>query len=346
MSTSTRLVLVASFAVVLAWTACRTRRSELRVYTWADYFKPAVVARFERQEDCRVVVDTFDSNEAMYAKLKAGASGYDVITPSSYMVQVMERQGMLLALDHGELANLVNVDRTILAAMIDREMHHSVPYMLTITGLAYLGGRVADFRPTWAMLDRRDLAGRMTMLNDMRETIGAALKFLGYSLNSTDEVEIGRARDVVIRWERNLAKLENEQYKSGLASGEFLLVHGYSGDILQVQRENRDIVFAVPQEGASFACDDLVIQKSAANVALAYRFINFLHDPGVAAENTEFLSYLCPNSASYALLSEATRANPALFPSPEVRARCEIIVDLGPANVLYTRAWDAIKTAR
>jgi spermidine/putrescine transport system substrate-binding protein len=339
------LAAVASGAV-LACAGCRARESELHVYTWADYIKPGVVARFEKQERCRVVIDTFDSNEAMYAKLKAGAGGYDVITPSSYMVQVMARQGMLLTLEHGQLPNLVNVDRTILAAMIDREMHHSVPYMLTITGLAYLRDRVPDFRPTWAMLGRSDLAGRMTMLNDMRETIGAALKFLGYSLNSTDEGELAKAREVVIRWKRNLAKFENEQYKTGLASGEFLLVHGYSGDILQVRNENREIVFAVPEEGASFASDDLVIPKDAANGELAYRFINYLHDPAVAAENTEFLSYLCPNAASYPLLSEATRANPALFPSPAVRARCEVIVDLGPANALYTRAWDAIKTAR
>ena len=346
MRAGTRLLLVSSLAASLACAACRARRSELRVYTWADYFAPEVVARFERLERCRVVVDTFDSNEAMYAKLKAGAGGYDLVTPSSYMVQVMDRQGMVLPLDHRRLPNLVNVDRTILTLMIDREMHHSVPYMLTITGLAYLRNRVPGFKPTWEMLDRKDLAGRMTMLNDMRETIGAALRFLGYSVNSTDESEIGRARDVVIRWKRNLAKLENEQYKTGLASGEFVLVHGYSGDVLQVQRENPEIVFAVPREGASFACDDLVILRDARNVVLTYRFIDYLHDPAVAAENTEFLSYLCPNSASYPLLSETTRANPALFPSPEVRARCEVIVDLGPANVLYTRAWDAIKASR
>ena len=345
MNSGRRLRAVASGAL-LACAGCRAPERALHVYTWADYFKPDVVARFERKERCRVVIDTFDSNEAMYAKLKAGASGYDVITPSSYMVQVMAGQGMLLALDHARLPNLANVDRDILRVAIDREMHHSVPYMLTITGLAYLRDKVTDFKPTWAMLDRADLAGRMTMLNDMRETIGAALKFLGYSLNSTDEAELAKARDVVIRWKRNLAKLENEQYKTGLASGEFLLVHGYSGDILQVQKENREVAFAVPREGASFACDDLVVLRTAANPDLAHRFIDYLHDPAVAAENTEFLSYLCPNSASYPLLSEAVRANPALFPPPEVRARCEVIVDLGAANALYTRVWDAIKTTR
>ena len=331
--------------VVLAF-GCRARPPELHVYTWADYIKPAVVARFEEREHCRVVIDTFDSNEAMYAKLKAGAGGYDVLTPSSYMVQVMNAQGMLRALDHERLPNLRNVDRAILGRAIDPEMHHSAPYMLTITGIAYLKSRVASFRPSWAMFGRTDLAGRMTMLNDMRETMGAALKSLGYSLNSTDEGEVARARDIVLRWKKNLAKLENEQYKTGLASGEFLLVHGYSGDVLQVQKENPDIAFAVPLEGASFACDDLAVPRDAPHAVLAHAFIDFLHEPAVAAENTEFLSYLCPNSASYALLGAETRANPALFPAPDVLARCEVIRDLGSANALYVRAWDAIKGSR
>ncbi|HPC84144.1 MAG TPA: spermidine/putrescine ABC transporter substrate-binding protein [Thermoanaerobaculaceae bacterium] len=343
------LVKALSFLVAVSLVAaggCKHRPKELRVYTWADYIKPEVLARFERQEGCSVVIDTFDSNEAMYAKLKAGATGYDVITPSSYMVQVMHGQGMLQALDHSRLPNIAHVDKEILAIAIDKQMHHSVPYMLTITGIAYLRSKVSEAKPSWAMLDRAELAGRMTMLNDMRETMGAALKFLGCSLNSTDEAELAKARDVVIRWKRNLAKFENEQYKTGLASGEFWLVHGYSGDILQVQGENEDIVFAVPEEGTSFACDDLVIPKDAPDAELAHRFINYLHDPQVAAENTEFISYLCPNSASYSLLSAETRANPALFPSNEVRARCEVIVDLGEHNALYTKMWDEVKDAR
>ncbi len=343
--TPARAVALAATACAALALGCGARPAELRVYTWADYIKPSVVARFEARERCRVVIDTFDSNEAMYAKLKAGGGGYDVVTPSSYMVQVMDAQGMVAPLDHARLPNLAHVDPAVLRLAIDRDMHHSVPYMLTITGLAYLRSRVAGFRPSWAMLDRADLAGRMTMLNDMRETMGAALKSLGCSLNTTDAGEVARARDVVIRWKRNLAKFENEQYKTGLASGEFLLVHGYSGDILQVQKENDDIAFAVPEEGASFACDDLVIARGARHAALAYAFIDFLHDPAVAAENTEFLSYLCPNVASYPLLSAATRADPALFPPPGVLARCEVIRDLGAANALYARAWDAVKNA-
>jgi spermidine/putrescine transport system substrate-binding protein len=333
-------------AALLSLAGCARHERVLHVYTWADYVKPELVLRFEREQRCAVVIDTFDSNEAMYAKLKAGAGGYDVITPSSYMVQVMHRQGMLLRLDHRKLPNLANVDPEVLRLAIDPKMEHSAPYMMTITGIAYLRSKVAGFRPSWAMFGRADLAGRMTMLADMRETIGAALKYLGYSLNSTDPAQLAAARDVVVGWKRNLAKLENEQYKSGLASGEFLLVHAYSGDILQVQGENADIAFAVPEEGGSLACDDLVIPRPSRQTELAYRFIDFLHDPAVAAENTEAIGYVCPNRPSYALLSPRARANPVLAMPPELRARCEVIADLGVANAAYARIWDEIKAAQ
>ena len=315
----------------------------LHVYTWSDYIKPELLDRFETENKCQVVFDTFDSNEAMYAKLKAGATGYDVITPSSYMVRLMYNQGMLLPLDHGLLPNISHVDPDYLGIAIDKGMAYSVPYMLTNTGIAYLKSKVKSFEPTWGMFGRTDLKGRMVMLNDMRETIGAALKFLGYSLNSIRSDELAKARDVILAWRKNLAKFENEQYKNGIASGEFLLVHGYSGDILQVQTENEDIAFAMPREGGAISCDDLVIVKSAREVKLAHAFINFLQDPAVAAENTRFTQFLCPNKDSYRLLDRSTLENPGVFLAPEIKAKCEVLADLGEKNALYVKIWDEIK---
>ncbi len=333
-------------AALLAPGPAAAAAKKLHLYTWADYVKPEIIARFEKENRCQVVVDTFDSNESMYAKLKAGATGYDLITPSSYMARIMNGQGMLQPLRRELLPNLKNVDPEYLKIAADREMRYSVPYMLTTTGIGYLASRVKDPEPSWTLFDRADLKGRMTMLNDMRETIGAALKSLGYSLNTRSAAEIAKARDVVIRWKRNLAKFENEQYKSGLGSGEFSLVHGYSGDIFQVQAENADIGFLVPKEGTSISSDDLVIPKDAKQSALAHAFINLLHDPKVAAENSNFISYLCPNAPSYPLLDAALRENPAIFLSAELKAKCEVIEDLGADNALYTKAWDEIKAAR
>ena len=329
----------------LFFVSCGQKKRELNVYTWADYFKPELIERFERENNCRIIIDTFDSNEAMYAKLKAGAKGYDLVTPSSYMVSLMDQQGMVRKIRPELIPNRKNIDPEFLKITIDKSMDHSVPYMITVTGIAYLKSRVADVRPTWALFDRQDLKGRMTMFNDMRETLGAALKSLGYSLNSHNPEELDKAKEVVLRWRKNLAKFENEQYKSGLASGEFLLVHGYSGDILQVQKENPDIAFTIPEEGTAISCDDLVIPLGAAQEELAHKFINFLLDAKVAAENTEFVGYLCPNRLSYELLPREMRENPALFMEPSVRSKSEVLDDLGRANELYIRVWDQIKAA-
>jgi len=340
----TGISLVLASAVLLS--SCGKSPTILHIYAWADYFKPALVTLFEKENHCRIVFDTFDSNETMYAKIKAGAGGYDLLTPTSYMAGLMHSQDMLLKLDHSRLPNLVHVDPEYLDLAIDQAMDYSVPYMVVNTVIAYLGSRVEDFEPSWAIFDRSDLRGRMTMLNDMRETIGAGLKFLGYSINTTSPEELDAAKGVVIRWKKNIAKYENEQYKTGVASGEFLVVQGYSGDILQVQKENPDVRLAVSREGTVISVDDLVIPRDAAEIGLAHVFINFLHDPAVAAENTAFLMYLCPNKDAYPMLPESLRTNPAVFLEPGIRARSEIIADLGEANSLYIRSWDEIKAAK
>ncbi len=325
---------------------CAEKKPVLHMYTWSDYVKPELIQRFERENQCRVVIDTYDSNEAMYAKLKAGASGYDLLFPSSYMVRIMHQQGMLRALDHSKLPNLRNLDSAYLDMAFDQALDHSVPYTVSVTGLGYLGSRVENAEPSWTMLDREDLKGRMTLLNDYRETIGAALKSLGFSLNTLDDAELAAAKEVVLRWKRNIAKFENEQYKTGLASGEFLLTHGYSGDLMLVQSENEDIQIVIPEEGAALSFDDMVIPTGAEQVELAHRFINFVLDPEVAAELTEFIYYLCPNEASYPYLAREIREDPILFPPAEVVEKLEMIADLGEGNAKYARLWDEIKAGQ
>ena len=338
-------ILLLLFLTLVFAGGCGKSRPILSVYTWADYFNPELLKRFERENGCRVVIDTFESNEAMYAKLKAGAAGYDILTPTSYMVSVMFDQDMLLRLDRGRLPNISRVDPEFLKITIDKAMDHSVPYMLVNSGIAYLEGRVKDVRPTWNMFDRTDLKGRMTMFNDMRESIGAALKSLGYSINTVDERELREAEAVLLRWKKNLAKFDNEQYKFGLASGEFLLVHAWNGDVFQVRKENPDVRFFVPEEGTIISCDDLVIPKSARQPGLAHALINFLHDPRVAAENSNFIYYLCPNKDAYPLLNPEIRENPGIFLKPEIMARSEIIANIGAANALYIKLWDRVKSA-
>ena len=354
-------------ASALLLAGCSSEKETLRVFTWADYIDPDLVERFESENGCRVKIDIFDSNEIMLAKLQAGANRYDVIFPSSYMVAKLGRDGMLEnlrangVLSSERLSNLQHIDPAYRMCALDPEMTFGIPYMVTYTGIAWRDDREplrsAPPDESWSVFSRRaDLKGFMTLLDDMRETLGAALLFCGHSINTTNPADLAEARDVVIGWKRNIAKFENEQYKSGIADGEFLLVHGYSGDIGQTQLDEEGAVapdlnhvrFFLPKEGFSLSCDEMAVPVTAPNKELAYKFINFLHDPEVAAQNMEYTAYWCPNSAAKAVLAERNpemAANPMIFPDPKDLERGEVIGDLGADLVLYTKAWDEIKAA-
>jgi spermidine/putrescine transport system substrate-binding protein len=320
-------------------------KKTLTIFTWADYLSDKAKTDFERANNCTVVIDTFDSNEAMLAKIESGASGYDLLVPSSYAVQTLKRKNLILPLDHAKLTNINNVDAAYLTKALDPKMEVSVPYLMAPTCLCYLVSKVPNPTDSWGMLDRTDLKGRITLLDDMREVLGAALKFLGHSLNSTDPAQLAAARDVALRWKQNIAKWESEQYKSGIASGEFYLVQGYGSDLLQANQENADMKVVVPKEGAAFSCDDMCIPKGAKEVELAHAFINHMLDANVAAENMEEIGARSPNSAAYEHLSEDFRGSSILFPPDALFAKCEPIDDLGDKLPLWTAEWDKVKTA-
>ncbi|MCB1279781.1 spermidine/putrescine ABC transporter substrate-binding protein [Prosthecobacter sp.] len=334
-----------SLALLLLFAASAFAET-LHIYTWADYISPDVVKKFEQQQGCKVVIDTFDSNESMFAKFKAGAAGYDLVFPTAYMIQVMSAQGMLATLDHALIPNLPNIDPAVLSKVRDQKMEHSVPYTLGYAVIGLRQDKIKDAEPTWAMFDRVELAGRVTLLDDMRESIGAALKSLGYSINTRDDAQLAEAQEVLIRWKKNIARFDNEGYKAGIDSAEFRLVHGYSGDLFQVQMENPKVAIMIPREGVTIGCDEMVIPKTAKQSALAHAFINFVLDPDIAAENMEWMGYYCPNKPALAKVSAEFLKNPAVTIPEELQAKCEVIEDLGPDLAKYTKVWDAVKAAR
>ena len=317
----------------------------LHLFTWADYFEPEVIALFESENKCRVVIDYFDSNEAMYAKILAGGEGYDIITPSAYMSGVMARQELLAPISHDLLPNLEHLAKEFTAFTEDPELVYSIPYTLSITGIGYNRNYVAaEDLGSWAIFSNAALARRMTMLNDMRETVGAALKYLGYSLNTTNDEELEQAFTVLAGWKKNLAKFEVDEAKIGLGAGEFFVVHGYNGDIGLVMEEIPEIGFYIPDEGSSFVVDDFVVPAKAPDPALAHAFINHMLDPEVAALNMAGIRYYMPNASAEKLLGEDLLGNPAFNVRPETLARCEVIRDLGPDNAKYIKVWDLIKS--
>lgn len=325
--------------------SCGKQKQKLYIFNWADYMNPDVIVKFEKEYNCTVVLNYYDSNESLYAKLKAGATGYDILFPSSYMSKLMYEQGMIQDLDLSKLENIENIDKEYLSHTVDKDMRYSIPYMVSYSGIAYDSSRVKDFQPTWGMFNRSDLAGRITLFNDMREVIGAALKFNGYSYNSTVQSELDKATETVIQWKKNIAKFDVDEAKRGLSSGEFVMIQAYSGDALQLMDENENLAFAIPLEGTSIAQDDFVIPADAPNMELAYKFIDFMLNEENARSNMDFVYYWSPNSAALKLMDREFLENEAVSPSQDIINKSDFLLDLGDKNSLYTHSWDIIKSA-
>jgi spermidine/putrescine transport system substrate-binding protein len=342
-----QVALVAAATAFLVGPACRSSAvTSLHLYSWPGLFKPSLIAKFEQEAGCKVVMTAITSNEAIYADLENEAVACDVFTAPSSLVSLMADHEMLEPLDRNLLPNLDHVDPDFLAVALDKTMDHSVPHVVAYTGLAYLKSKVKEFVPTWGMIDRPDLKGRVRVMDDMRQTIGAALKSLGLSLNSTDPLDLAKAREVVLRWKKNQVRFEGGQGTAELSSGRILLAHDLSHEVLAAQAGLADLSFAMPFEGGAIDCLDLVIPKRTALSDLAHAFVNFFQDPAVAAENSYFTGFLCPNKESYAYFDEAARTNPALFLPPAVLAKCEILADLGAAGAAWEKIWAEVKAAK
>ena len=328
---------------------CGPEKKELHIYTWSDYIGDTVIAKFEKENNCRVVVDSFDSNEAMFAKLQAGSTGYDIIMPTSYQIPVMIRNKMIAKLDKSKLPNVVkNFDKSYYSAILDKSMDYNVPYAVTYAGFVYRKDKVGNAPvDTWKLFENEAVKGRIAILNDMRETIGAALKALGTSLNSTSQADIDAAVDLVIKWKKNVVKFDNEQYKTAVASGEWFAGHGYSSDSIQVMIDDKNVGFTLPKEGFSIACDEMVIASTSKNSDLAHAFINYLYDEKVALENMEYICAPMPVAPALAALSPELK--PLLSLSPEMLKRGEVLRDFDDdpkVRDMYIKAWDKIKAGK
>ncbi|MDO4550155.1 MAG: spermidine/putrescine ABC transporter substrate-binding protein [Planctomycetia bacterium] len=341
---------MAVFAVLLSvtlFTGCNEKQATLSIYNWEDYIDPELVTEFEKKHNCRVVIDTFDSNESMLAKIQASDVGYDIIVPSTYTVDIMLRGDMLQKLDPQKLPNTMKyIDRVISKKLKDENMQYSVPYLLSFSGIGYNAEKLGEAPKSWKIFTDERFKGRMTMLNDARETIGVGLLMLGYSVNTRDEKELEAARDLIISWKPNLAKFGVDDAKQELKNGEHYVVHGYSGDIMQFTLEDPNIQFTTPEEGVIFSADHLVIPKNAKNPELAHAFIDFLSDPEVSARNMEYTQFRAPNLEGIAKVSEELRNRSGFAVATEAFEKFPTIEDVGEDIQKYQKVWDEIIAAQ
>lgn len=329
----------------------------LHLYNWNNYISDTTVARFEASCRCRLVQDYYSDNEEMLAKLAAGASGYDLIVPTGNAVEALIKSQQLRPLDKQLLPNLKNIDPAYLDTVFDPGNRYSVPYAYTITLIGYNVERMRELdlpTDTWAVIFEpkylRKLKGRVTVLDSQRELMAAALKYLGYSVNDVDESHWRQARDLIIRAKPYWAAFNASSYIKELTVGNIWLAHGYSNDMFQAQQDAKHagrpftIAYSTPKEGAVLALDSMVIHQSGPRPDLAHRFINFMLEGRNSAELTNLIGSGNPNRAALPYIDPAIAANRAIFPTPDILRRLEMLRDLDRTQRrVLSRMWTEIK---
>ncbi len=312
----------------------------LKVACWDDYVTPEVAADYERETGVHVEVEFVNSNELVIERLQNGEV-WDVVTPSDYAVQQMQEGGLLVRLRHENLRNLGNVARRFQNASYDRELAYAVPLFWGTTGWGY-DKRVYSQPPSsWAYVfdpEKRKLAnGRLSLINDMRETMGIALLHLGYSLNTTNPNEISAARDLLRSAKSGIRGFDSEHFDDAFADGGNALVHGWSGDLAQAIAENEHLAFTLPKEGFLLFIDNLAIPAVSPHREEAERFIDYLLRPEVAARLSNSNFNPSCNGPARALIRPEVAAGPS-FDLPD-DARFEVLRHLGAKTALYEAAW-------
>ncbi len=328
---------------------------ELRVYNWTDYIDPALLDAFEQEYGVRVIVDNYDANEDMIAKVRAGGSGYDIVVPSDYAVETMWRDDLLQEINRTWLPNLGNLEPSLLDKYFDPGNRYSVPYMYGITGIAYHRSAFPDGITSWAALfdpvQLERVRGQVSMLDDERETPGAALRYLGHSLNATDAAAIAEATALLQAQTEYLAAYNSSDVNRKLSSGEYLIAHAWSGQAMQARNGlgdefagNPEIAFVIPNEGGAIWMDNMAILKESPNAYTAHVFIDFLMRPEIAAQNAGYIGYLTPNAAALALLPDSIKALYAegFAPDATVMQRLEWMVR-DEQSTVFTELWTAVK---
>lgn len=321
-----------------------TLTKQLNFYNWSYYIADETIPEFQEDFGVRVRYDNFSSNSELLAKMQAGASGYDLIVPSDYMVDIMIQLDMLQPINFDNIPNIQNVDPRFKNMPFDPDNTYSIPYQWGTTGIGINTRFVKEAVDSWEVLWDERYRGRISILDDMRSGLVPALKILGYSVNTTNVDELREARDLMFEQKAFVRTYSSETYMDLLKSGDIWIAHGWSGDIYQVSKENPDIIFIIPKEGSYIWVDNLVIPRGAPNKFTAEAFINYLLKPNVSANISNFTGYSSPNRAAYPYIDEYLLADESLYPPDSVLERLEFMKDVGDATRIYNRMWNEVKS--
>lgn len=321
-----------------------TQKPTLHVFMWSGYVKPELITAFENRYQCTVECDSFDSNEAMYTKLTLGGHGYDILFPSHYYLDLLVKHTLVEPIQQERLHNAAYIDRSFLESLGVKNSPYGIPFLLSFSGILYRPDRVNIPIDSWNIFSNAAFRDRMTLLNDIRETVGAALKACGYSANTTEPAHLQEAKKLLLKWKKNIAKFESEQHKNGIASAEFLIVHAFANDCYQLLQDHPEVRFAFPKEGSLVSLDYISLCPDSQQKELAYRFIDFLLEPENTASTMLYTGGRAPHTMAKEYLPQNLQTSLLFYPENSPSIRLECLNSLGEKQKLYSALWNQIRS--
>lgn len=318
------------------------------VYNWGEYLDPEVLTLFEQETGIDVVYEEFETNEILYPKISSGAIAYDVICPSDYMIQRMIENDLLAEINFDNIPNIKNIGKDYMeqSRQFDPENKYSVPYCWGTVGILYNKTMVDEPITSWSVLWDEKYKDNILMQDSVRDAFGVTLKYLGYSLNSTDLDELTEARDLLIKQKPLVQAYVIDQVRDKMIGNEAAIGVIYSGEAIYTQMENPDLEYVIPEEGSNIWIDSWVIPKNAENKENAEKFINFLCRPEIALMNFEYITYSTPNIEARKMIEdEAIRNSEIAFPDLSKYDNLETFQYLGTeADQTYGELWNQVKS--
>lgn len=338
-----KLGLALLILIVFLFTGCLHKQNSLYIYNWSYYTPEGLIEDFEKEFNCKVYIDYFSSNEEMYSKISASkGGGYDIVFPSADFTQILMKQNLLAKINKDNIPNLEYLTPLVKEkATYDSTFDYSVPYYMGATGIAVNKTKVSNYPHSWSVFSNTKYKNKMCMLDDMREIMGAALTYLGYSVNSTNEDELKQAYELIINdWKPNLTKFDAEGFAKSFSTGEYLIAHGYAESFFEEMPEARwgEIDFFIPEEGGPLYIDSMCILHNSKNKELAEQFINYILEPEHYAQFLDRFGF--PSSTN--TQADLYRTTEPHY-TTQMLENCELKDDIGEDLTKYFALWEDIR---
>jgi spermidine/putrescine transport system substrate-binding protein len=319
---------------------------KLNLFIWSEYIDPDIITEFEKRFDTKVIIDLYEDEASMMVKLQGGgASQYDVIVPPDHTVPALIKLKLIAPLRHENIPNISNIDERFASPWYDPSNRFTVPYQWGTVGIYARKPAEKPYNESWALLfDGKEQRGDFMLIDGMRDTIGAALKFKGHSLNTTRHAELNEALNVLVD-----AKKRSRGFAGGVGgknkvlAKEVVMAMAYSGDAARGMKEDEDTYYFIPKEGSQIWMDNLAICAKAPNRIVAEKFLNHLLKPEIGAQLADYNQYATPNKAALAHVRPENLNNPMIYPPHDVMQRLEFLHDLGKQTRLYDEIWTQVK---